>query len=54
MQAETFYEQVKINGEFCLRVRSTGKPVAWSKKDDAPWRDYCAEADRDALQYETD
>lgn len=38
------YEVVKIAGEFCLRIKASKKPVAWSKKDDAPWKQYVAEA----------
>lgn len=42
------YEVVKVGAEWCLRIRATGKPVAWSKKDDAAWKAYVAEAQRDA------
>lgn len=42
------YEVVKVKGEFCLRVRETGQPVAWSHKDDAAWKSYVAEAEADA------
>lgn len=45
-----YYEVVKISGEFCLRIRGTGKPVAWSTKDDAAWRSYVAEAQAGAAQ----
>lgn len=38
------YEEVVVAGERCLRIAATGKPVAWSKKDDAAWRSYVAEA----------
>lgn len=39
-----YYEVVKIKTEWCLRVKTTKKPVAWSKKDDAAWKSYVAEA----------
>lgn len=46
------YEVVKVRGgEFCLRVRATGQPVAWSQKDDAAWKSYVAEAEAAALTY---
>jgi hypothetical protein len=48
------FEVVKIGPEWCLRVRATKQPVAWSKKDDAAWRSYVAEAERDALSYPQD
>lgn len=38
------YEVVKTKSEWCLRVKATKKPVAWSKKDDAAWKSYVAEA----------
>lgn len=42
--AAEYYEIVKIKGEWCLRIKATKKPVAWSKKDDVAWKAYCAEA----------
>jgi hypothetical protein len=42
--ATQYYEVVKIKGEFCLRIRATKQPVAWSAKDDAAWKSYVREA----------
>lgn len=46
-----YYEVVKIGNEFCLRLRESKRPVAWSKKDDALWREYCEEQEREAPSY---
>lgn len=42
------YEVVTVNGEKCLRIKATKQPVAWSKKDDAAWKSYVAEAIKEA------
>ena len=49
MATSPFYEVVKIDGEYCLRIKESGRPVAWSKKDDAAWKSYVAEAQANAL-----
>lgn len=51
-RATGYYEEVVIGGERCLRIASSGKPVAWSIKDDAAWRSYVAEAVAAAPQTE--
>lgn len=43
MVSDSHYEVVKIGREWCMRIRETGKPVAWSKTDDAAWRSYVVE-----------
>lgn len=53
-RATGHYEVVKVGDEWCLRDRATKQPVAWSKKDDAAWRSYVAEAEKDALAYTED
>jgi hypothetical protein len=48
MAPESPYEVVTVKGEKCLRLRATKQPVAWSKKDDAAWKSYVADAERAA------
>lgn len=52
--AGAHFEVVKVGPEWCLRVRATKQPVAWSLKDDAAWRSYVAEAEAAALTYSED
>jgi len=40
------FEVVKVGKEWCLRVKETGQPVAWSRQDDAAWKSYVAEAQK--------
>lgn len=37
------YEVVKVGKVWCLRLKDTKLPVAWSENDDAAWRSYCVE-----------
>lgn len=49
---EKHYEVVQLDGQWCLRIARgprKGKPVAWSKKNDAAFQAYCEEAERDAV-----
>lgn len=42
------YVMEKVGTEWCLYIRETGRPVAWSKVNDAAFKDYCAQAEADA------
>jgi hypothetical protein len=51
VRVERHYEVLKEADEWCLRIRETGRPVAWSKTNDVAFRDYCEEAEADAVDY---
>jgi len=37
------YEVVQLAGEWCLRIRTSGQPIAWSLTNDAAFQSYCRE-----------
>jgi hypothetical protein len=45
------YEVIQIGAEWCLRIRSSQRPVAWSSSNSKEFADYCSEAEADAKMY---